>query len=94
MRILPNLHKERQGEGHRDEEVFRGDVTRLEDIMAENAMRVSTSVQERGWERDAQDRNVAEEDADAERADCCGDRRAIHAPCRRLLEDTRPARAR
>jgi len=31
---LPDLHKERQGEGQRDEEVLRGDVARLEDVMA------------------------------------------------------------
>ena len=31
---LQNVHNERQGEGHRDEEVFGRDVARLEDMMA------------------------------------------------------------
>ena len=44
--------------------------------------------------QDAQGRNVGEEDADDERADCRGDRCAVHAPRRRLLEDTRATRAR
>ena len=47
-----------------------------------------------GWRgQDAQGRNVGEEDADDERADCRGDRCAVHAPRRRLLEDTRTTRA-
>ena len=48
MCILPNLHKERQGEGHWDEEVFRGDVACLENVMAKDTMSVSVGLQEIG----------------------------------------------
>ena len=94
---LQNVHNERQGEGHRDEEVFGRDVARLEDMMAsiKDAMNVSAAVQERGRrERSAQGRNVAEEDPNGQCAECCGNRGAVNAPRRWLLEDTRPARAR
>jgi hypothetical protein len=76
--------------------VFRGDVARLEDMMAiKDAMSVSAAVRERGRrERGAQGRNVAEEDTNHQCAERCGDRGAVYAPCRWLLEDTRPARAR
>jgi len=32
-----NLHEERESESHRDEEVFRGNVARLEDTVAKEA---------------------------------------------------------
>ena len=48
-----------------------------------------------GWRgQDAQGRNVGEEDADDERADCRRDRCAVHTARRRLLEDTRATRTR
>ena len=42
-----------------------------------------------GWKGDAQGRNVGEEYTNDERANRRGDRCAVHAPRRRLLEYTR-----
>ena len=89
----PNSHKERQGEGHRDEEVYRGYFARLEDILAEDAMNVSARTCQ-GWMDNVQGRYVREEDADDQRTDRCGYCGAVHTPRRRLLNDARPARAR
>ena len=90
-----NLHEERQGEGQRDEEVLRGNSARLEDVMAKKGSGECQRT-DRHWsprEMNVQDRNVAEEDTDDERADRRGDRGAVHTPRWRLLEDTRAARA-
>ena len=77
--------------------MFGRDVARLEDMMAsiKDMMSVSAAVRERGRrERSAQSRNVAEEDPNGQCAERRGDRGAVYAPRRWLLEDTRPARAR
>jgi hypothetical protein len=76
--------------------VFRGDITRFEDVMAgkhksERAVNFR-EVKER--ENDAQDGYVTEENAYEQRAYCGGYHGAVHAPRRWLLEDTRPSGAR
>ncbi len=77
--------------------MFRGDITRLEDVMAGKykSMFCQLPRQEREErENDVQDGHVTEENAYEQRADRGRYRSAVHAPCRWLLEDTRSSRPR
>ena len=67
---------------------------RLEDVMAEEReANISISPKKRKGKAGVQDGNVREEDANDQSANCGGYHGAIHAPRRRLLENTRTARA-
>jgi hypothetical protein len=90
------LHNQCQSERHGYEEVFRGDGTRLEDVMAgkHTNQRLSTSGKLFDEKDDVQDGYVAEENAYKQRTDRGGYHGTVHAPRRWLLEDTWPSRAR
>ena len=73
--------------------MYRGDFTRLEDILAEDAISVSVRVCQMKV-GNVQGGYVREEDANDQGTDRRGYRGAVHTPRWRLLNDARPARAR
>ena len=92
------LHNQCQGECHRYKEVFRGDLTRLEDVMTgkhnSTFREKEKKKKKKKGKKNVQDGYVTEENAYEQRADRGRYHGAVHAPCRWLVEDTRPSRAR
>jgi len=67
--------------------VFRGDLTRLEDVMT-GKHNSTFREEEKKKENNVQDGYVTEENAYEQRADRGRYHGAVHAPCRWLVEDT------